>query len=142
MEIRPYTPADREACLQVFDSNVPRYFDPAERADFALFLDTPPCPYFAMEHEGAVVGCGGYGIEPDGKAAALAWGMVRADLHGQGLGRFLLMYRLREIGKAGRVELVRLHTTPAACGFYEKLGFRVTAEARLIAMTKKLTVCP
>nr|MBC8799133.1 GNAT family N-acetyltransferase [Pseudomonas congelans] len=39
--LRPYTLADRERCLDIFDSNVPRYFDPAEREQFARFLMAP-----------------------------------------------------------------------------------------------------
>ncbi|WP_293680304.1 GNAT family N-acetyltransferase [uncultured Phenylobacterium sp.] len=140
MEIRPYEPADRAACLAVFDSNTPRYFDPAGREAFESFLaNAARPPYFVMDHDGAIVGCGGYAIGPE--SATLGWGMVRADLHGQGLGRFLLMYRLREIGKVSTVALVRVETSAQAAGFYEKQGFRVTAEAGRIAMTKKLTVC-
>jgi N-acetylglutamate synthase-like GNAT family acetyltransferase len=72
----------------------------------------------------------------DGEVAELRWGMVRKDLRGNGLGRFLLMYRLREIGKAG-VNMVRVADAGAA-GFFEKQGFRVGADG---ALWKKLAVC-
>lgn len=143
MELRPFTPADRAACLAVFDSNLPAYFDAAERPPFEAFLDAAKRPYFVMEHDGAIVGCGGYAIEAEAGLASLTWGMIRADLHRNGLGRFLLMYRLREISKAGNIARVRLSTTPHAAGFYEKQGFRTggaDAQGR-IEMIKKLTVC-
>ncbi|MDB5218237.1 MAG: family N-acetyltransferase, partial [Myxococcaceae bacterium] len=38
MLLRPYEPADRDACLVVFDSNVPAFFAPHEREGFASFL--------------------------------------------------------------------------------------------------------
>ena len=38
LTFRPYAPADAEACLALFDANVPRYFDASERAEFAAFL--------------------------------------------------------------------------------------------------------
>ena len=37
--LRPYSQADRERCLAIFDSNVPRFFAPDERELFATFLD-------------------------------------------------------------------------------------------------------
>ncbi len=35
--IRPFAADDKDACLALFDSNVPRYFDSSERPDFADF---------------------------------------------------------------------------------------------------------
>jgi hypothetical protein len=65
MRVREYTTGDRDACLAVFDSNVPRFFTPAEREEYAAFLDAPlPGPYLVVEDEaGVVVGCGGYALE-------------------------------------------------------------------------------
>src|SRR5580765_3460025 len=122
MDVRAYSPADRAACLAVFDSNTPQFLDPAERRDFETFLDAVDCSYFVMEHDGAVAGCGGYAIAADTSRASLVWGMVRGDLLKLGLGRFLLMYRLREITKGGGVELVSLGTSQHAAPFFEKQG--------------------
>ena len=148
MDLRAYCPADREACLEVFDSNTPRFFDRSERAGFESFLAAPMCSYFAMEHEGAIVACGGYGIEEDGKTASLVWGMVRADLHRRGLGRFMLLFRLREIGKT-RVELVRVATSQHTAVFFQKQGFKAISVQKdgyapgidKIEMVMKLAVC-
>ena len=68
----------------------------------------------------------------------------------QGLGRFLLLFRLREITKAGGVERVRLDTPPDSVRFFESQGFKVarvakdgyTAGLDRVEMTMKLTVCP
>ena len=150
MDVRPYSPADRAACLAVFDSNTPRFFNPSERPDFEKFLDAVDSPYFVMEHEGAIAGSGGYAIADDTSLASLVWGMVRADLHKLGLGRFLLMYRLREITKAGGVQLVRLGTSQHTAPFFEKQGFKVTGIRKdgyasgmdRVEMVMKLSVCP
>jgi GNAT superfamily N-acetyltransferase len=149
MDLRPYRPSDREACLAVFDSNAPRFFDASERAGFEAFLDAPDCAYFAMEHEGALVGCGGYGFEENGKTASLVWGMVRADLHRRGLGRLLLLFRLREIGKTSGVELVRVATSQLTAPFFQKQGFKAISVQKdgyapgidRIEMLMKLAVC-
>jgi N-acetylglutamate synthase-like GNAT family acetyltransferase len=150
MDVRPYSPADRPACLAVFDSNTPRFFEPGERRDFETFLDAPFCSYLVMEHDGAIVGCGGYSIEQDGSAASLIWGMVRNDLHKRGLGRFLVMYRLKEITKANGAQIVRLSTSQHTARFFEKQGFKVVGIEKdgyasgmdRVEMRMKLSVCP
>ncbi len=54
----PYTLSARNICLDIFDSNVPRYFDPAERKQFASFLMAPLGQYFVVERDGDVLACG------------------------------------------------------------------------------------
>jgi len=46
--LRPYTAADRAACLAVFDSNVPASFAPDERAAFAAYLDGAGARYLVL----------------------------------------------------------------------------------------------
>src|ERR1700760_1222701 len=111
MDVREYLPGDRADCLALFDSNTPLFFKPEERADFEKFLDSLNCSYFVMEHDGAIVGCGGFAIEKDAALASLVWGMIRGDLHKRGLGRFLVLYRLKQIGQETGVERVRLGTS-------------------------------
>ncbi|HEY7334492.1 MAG TPA: GNAT family N-acetyltransferase [Bryobacteraceae bacterium] len=149
MDVRPYAPSDRAACLDIFDSNTPQFFHPVERPDFEAFLNLPDCAYFVMEHEGGVVGCGGYAIAENGAVASLVWGMIRTDLHGHGLGRFLLLFRLREIGRAGGVQMVRLGTSQRTAAFFGKQGFKTISVDKdgyapgidRIEMAMKLAVC-
>lgn len=145
MDLRLYTPADRDACLAIFDSNTPAYFAPAERDEYAAFLAAPPGEYYVAEHDGAVIGCGGFALNAPAPAR-LTWGMVHRDWQGKGVGRLLLLYRLRQLSRvAPGAEFVALATTPAAQGFYEKLGFRaVSTDSRadgLVEMVKRLAVC-
>jgi ribosomal protein S18 acetylase RimI-like enzyme len=150
MDVRPYTPADHAACLAMFDSNTPRFFDPSERRKFVTFLDAPFCSYFVMEHDGAVVGCGGYAVEEDRSLASLVWGIVRNDLHNHGLGRFLVMFRLKEITRTSGVQMVRLGTSQHTAHFFEKQGFKVAGIEKdgyasgidRVEMRMKLSVCP
>ncbi len=142
MDARPYLPADKDACLVIFDSNLPAFFAADERALFATFLENPG-PYYVMEHNGAIVACGGFRIF--GNTARLTWGMIRHDLHRHGLGRFLLLFRLREMTRHHPdVEMVSLETSPLAAPFYQSQGFRVTrhTDAGFVELTKRLTVCP
>ena len=137
MEPRPYRPSDRDACLAVFDSN-----NLPDRPAFESFLGGP-ANFTVLEHEGGIVGCGGYSIGPEG-IATLLHGMIRRDLRRMGLGRFLLLYRLRQISKSAiDVRFAHLTTTPEAAPFYEKQGFKPSSvrEDGTLAFVMKLTVC-
>lgn len=127
MLVRDYSPADREACLALFDSNVPTFFVTAERAEFAAFLDALPGPYIVLEAEdGRIVGCGGIAVTPRTGVADLCWGMVDRRLHGTGLGRRLTVERLKRAKSDPLTRAVALSTSQHTTGFYERLGFTIT----------------
>src|ERR1022692_48598 len=150
MDVRPYEPSDRVASLDVFDSLTPALLDSTARPIFESWLDKAADRYFVMEHEESIVGCGGYSFSPDQSIATLRWGMVRRSSQKMGLGRFLLMYRIREIGRAGTAGIVLAHPPRPSAVFYEKQGFRVNGTETegcaprfdCVEMIKKLTVCP
>ena len=136
MDIRPYSPTDRAACLAVFDS---LFDDPAARDAFAARLDDAAL-FFVAEHNGAIIGCGGFSVA--GNAARLDWGMVHKNFQRQGLGRFLLFYRMKAIGHAGAVEMVAAEAPRAYADFYLKQGFRETGgDATRVLLAKRLAVC-
>ncbi|WP_312368281.1 GNAT family N-acetyltransferase [Stenotrophomonas sp.] len=127
MPIRPYQVADANACLSLFDSNVPEYFAPAERADFEQFLerDAQSCAYQLIEQDGRVVACGGLSIRPDG-VAGFCWGMVERSLQRRGLGRQLSLARLQQARQDPDAKRVELSTSQHTQDFYARLGFTVT----------------
>ena len=128
---RQYTPADLEACLEVFDTNVPRFFRAEERHGFATFLQNRPGPYYVVvDAFGSVLGCGGYAVRLGAGVADLCWGMVRRDRHGLGLGRMLAQLRVNEIRRESGVAAIALNTSQHTTAFYEALGFRTTRVER------------
>ncbi len=127
--VRPYAIGDKNACLALFDSNVPDFFDPTERHLFVDFLDQPAGPFFCIEQDGRIVGCGGYAIADRGQAL-FTWGMVNQAHHGDGLGRLLTEHRLQEIVKAGDYKEAELSTTPRVSTFFEKFGFVETGREK------------
>lgn len=124
---RPYRDDDREACLRVFESNVPRFFRPHEREEFEVFLEAPPGPYYVLvEPGGTVAGCGGYAVDENSAVADPCWGMVDRTRHGHGLGRVLTERRIEAIRDDGRARSIALHTSQHTARFYERMGFRTT----------------
>ena len=137
--LRDFTPADREACLAVFDSNTPEYYHPRERPMFAAFIDgehylpprlrklgAPAGHLYVVECSGELVACGGWYL--DGTVANLSFGTVHRSRHRQGIGSFLLDARLKAIREDRRAADVRVRTTPSVQGFYERALFGVVVD--------------
>ncbi len=123
---RPYIVGDKETCMEIFMSNVPRYFGIEEADDFHRFLDAPVCDFFVVTQDDKIVACGGHGYHDKKEAFILSWGMVRSDLHKHGLGRFLLAERLKKIYSDSGESFVKIETSQHSRGFFERFGFVVT----------------
>ena len=123
---RPYTPDDEAACLKLFDSNTPKFFGVEERPSFENFLQRQPCPFFVVEAEALIVACGGYCREASSENIVLAWGMVRGDLHRQGVGTFLLLERLKVIFHENPAAKVIIDTSQHSQSFFARFGFKST----------------
>ena len=139
MEPRNYQPHDCDACLAVFDSN-----GLTGRQAFEQFLNAIPANFTVLLHNDEVVGCGGYLIA-DG-SATLIHGMIHRNFQRMGLGRFLLLYRLREISKStagGHIGIARLTAAHSDVAFYQKQGLKLSgsADAEHVDLVMKLTVC-
>jgi L-amino acid N-acyltransferase YncA len=126
--LRSYRETDREACLALFDSNVPRFFAADERGAYAAFLDRLPGPYYVIEDAGRVIAGGGtsrHRSEPD--AAILCWGMVEGGRHRSGIGRRLLEERLQRLFADEGVRTVVSNTSQHSAGFFARFGFETVA---------------
>jgi GNAT superfamily N-acetyltransferase len=137
LDIRLYDQhAHREACLSIFDS-IPG----TGREAFAQFLDSTPAHFWVIDlgpERGGVAACGGF----DAAQGELRWGMVRNDLQRKGLGRFLLLFRLKELGKVPGLVSVRAVVPAAYARFYEKNGMKLASISEGEAdFRMKLQVC-
>lgn len=126
MLIRQYLESDIDAVVEVFRSNIPKYFGPSEEPGLRDFLSDLAEHYYVIEIDGRVVGAGGIGLNED-DTVSLCWGMVHDRLLGTGLGKLLTEYRIeRAIDVFGQKPLVT-STSQHTEGFYQKFGF-VTVE--------------
>lgn len=124
LRVRPYRPADRDACLAIFDSDCPRFLHPEERPGFAAWLDSLQGTYLVIEEDGGVIGCGGYALEEDGVTLTLTWGLLHADHHGRRLGDLLLLERLARALDECDATHSKLGTTELIEPFFERVGYR------------------
>ena len=132
--IRKYETRDFSACMQIFKTNVPTYFTLEEVDEFERFLSklndpevTDNPPYYVMELENRLIGCGGFGDKKgiDGRdSVTFVWGMVDRSYHRLGYGEKLLQFRLEEIQFQFPGIPVILDTTQFSYTFFEKYGFR------------------
>lgn len=122
MEIRPFRLEDEAACLAISPE-----------------LKAPP-DFFVLEHEGAILGFGGY--EVNGPNSAEVRLMVHESWRRQGLGRYLLFYLLKKLGDLGPIEIVKVWVLSPDEEFYKKQGFsrEYWCKGRSI-YSKRLTVC-
>lgn len=123
--IRPFVAADLSACLEIFDSNVPGFFTPAERDEFRQDMESAdsPMPYLLLLRDGEPVACGGLILGTTGRNASLSWGMVARAHHRQGLGARLLQARLDMARSIPGLTEVTLSTSQHSRGFYARSGF-------------------
>ena len=122
MLIRSYSIQDKQACLEVFSSNIPKFFAENELDEFAIFLDSDTSTYLVVESEGKIYGCGGYYFR-DG-VGRLCWGMVKKDSHRSGFGSALITARLNRLFIEHGVDIVAIDTSQYSSGFFEHFGFR------------------
>ena len=144
MILRKYTSKDKEKCIEIFQSNCPKFFDKTELGLFINWLDhqdhadsTYQNPtytnsekdyYFVVElSETNIVGCGGFYIVKDKNEARLAWGMIHSNFHKQGYGTALYNYRREIITKEWPNHSIGLGTSQHTYSFYEKMGMTITA---------------
>jgi ribosomal protein S18 acetylase RimI-like enzyme len=123
MVIHPYNAENFNACVDIFRSNLERYFAEHELEDFLDFLENEAYghPYFVLVIDGNVIACGGY--EKGKDTVGMTWGMVKRSHHGQGWGRKLTTFRLKDIQIHHPDMPIMLDTSQHTKGFYEKQGF-------------------
>lgn len=91
MKPQPSVPADRAACLAVFERNVPQHFSMDEHAFYEVFSDRLPSSHAVSCEDGKIVRADGLAATvSDTSIGALIWGMVRALLHELGMGAYLM----------------------------------------------------
>lgn len=125
MNIRKYTQQDQPAVLELFDANCPRYFAPEERNDLENYLESELEDYFVVEMEGELVACGGINLQKEQSKGVLSWDMIHPDYQKRGIGKALVMFRIRHLEEVYQVENIGVRTSQFTDRFYAKCGFEL-----------------
>jgi N-acetylglutamate synthase-like GNAT family acetyltransferase len=131
MHFRDYTPADRDACLALFDDNCPAFFAPNERADYDAFLAGVEASlgaathdgegYVIVEQDGRVVGAHGVQHDATTDTCRLTWILHANAVQGRGYGR-LVMARVLRVARAHGATSVQIAASDRSAPFFARFG--------------------
>ena len=125
MRIVPYDSKYFKNCIEIIQSNTPKYIDYSEHSDYEDYLSRDDEIYFVLFEKSNIVACGGYGLNKSGAKVVLSWGLVHSQHHNKGYGSELLKYRLNHIKNNYPDIEIHLDTSQKTYKFFEKFGFNV-----------------
>ncbi|OLQ94532.1 GNAT family N-acetyltransferase [Vibrio ponticus] len=120
ISFRAYTPSDKDACLQVFDSNCPAYFATNEREDYASFLESNPTGYEVCLLNNNIIGA--YGLSGSSlEFYSLNWILISPNAQGVGVGD---QFMNRAISKAKQLNVakIKIAASHLSAPFFAKYG--------------------
>lgn len=123
--IRPFTPADENALIGIFQLNVPQYFDPKEIEDFREYLSRRSDTYLTIEHNGRIAGGAGYDINTAHHSGSITWIFFHPDAAGHGLGKEVVAYCMKIFNADPGIEKLVVTTSQLAWKFFEKCGYQL-----------------
>ncbi|MCM4161542.1 GNAT family N-acetyltransferase [Antarcticibacterium flavum] len=126
LKIRSFTSADLDRVMELLRLNTPQYFNASEEKDLQEYLTNKTEEYFVAEHDNVVIGAGGINYFPAEKTARISWDIIHPSHQRKGIGKQLLLYRLKILTSHPSVHKIIVRTTPLVAGFYEILGFTST----------------
>lgn len=117
---RPYTIADKETCLGLFDANCPEFFASNERAGYLRFLEGSPANYDVCFIEGEVGGA--FGLMGSGASRqVLVWIMLNPQFQGLGVGRSM-MERVAALAASQGIQVVDIAASHKSAPFFARFG--------------------
>ena len=125
MIIQPYKPKYFDNCIEIIQSNTPKYIFPDEHLDYKNYLLREDKTYFVLFNYSNLVACGGYGLNKSQTKAGLSWGLVHRVHHNLGYGSYLLKHRLNDIRNNYPDIEIHLDTSQHTYRFFEKFGFSI-----------------
>ncbi len=123
--IRPYNISDQEKLIEIFNLNVPAFFDPLELNDFLAYLETQSDTYFTIESEDRIIGGIGYEIRESDRSGRINWIFFHPDFSGKGEGRKAVKHCLKILRSHPTVEVLIVRTSQHAYKFFEKFGYQL-----------------
>lgn len=121
----PYEDSHYSICMDIIQSNTPKFIDHTEHEDFKKYLSRKDKNYFVIYKNDELIACGGYELNPSKTKAGLSWGLVHRNFHKQGIGRELIQFRINHIQSHFPKVEIQLDTSQHTYQFFEKFGFKL-----------------
>jgi ribosomal protein S18 acetylase RimI-like enzyme len=122
--IRPFNISDKESLLEIFNLNVPKYFDPNEVHEFVDYLENKGDTYLTIESENKIIGRVGYEIRESDHSGRINWIFFHPDFTALGYGKKTVEHCLNILKSNPSVKILIVRTSQLAYQFFEKLGYR------------------
>lgn len=120
INFKPYSHADKNGCLELFDANCPKFFAPNERAGYFNFLDTDPVGYELCSTGDRIAGAFGL-IGKDLRHKYLNWMLIHPQSQGLGIGSEI-MRRVTSFARADGVSMIHIAASHKSKPFFAKFG--------------------
>jgi GNAT superfamily N-acetyltransferase len=125
LTFQEYQPADRDACLALFDANCPAFFAANERTDYLEFLFTAVGSYELCLSDRTLVGA--YGLAPHRSGGlALRWILLAPLVQGRGLGSRIMARVLDRVRSSGASPL-HIAASHKSAPFFARFGAQEVA---------------
>ena len=121
LAFRPYSSADLEPCLALFDRNSPANFAANERADYERFLRDRAPGYRVCETGSQIVGA--FGLIEESGACRVQWIMISPQLQRAGLGTAMMTEALAQARRRGARALL-IAASHKSAPFFARFGAR------------------
>ena len=123
--IRPYRPADKDACIEIYNQNELGRFPAGVRGQFEKFLEDLGYLKLICCIDDEPVAIVGVGRIPAllSHHVWLVFGMVRPALHRRGIGTAMLLARIAALPRPVKPIRVILSSVAASDGFFTRFGF-------------------
>ncbi len=123
--MRPYNNSDKEQLIEIFNLNIPEFFDSKELNEYIGYLEIMGDTYLAIEFESKLIGGVGYEIRESDKSGRINWIFVHPDFSGLGHGKRAVEHCLKILKTDPKVESLIIRTSQHAYKFFEKLGYHI-----------------
>lgn len=125
VQFRPYCQSDKGDLLNIFQRNVPNYFDELEKDEFSDYLDVHGSSYLVLEINNRIIGGTGYQINLAKATGSITWIFLDPNYTGKGIGKLAVEYCHNILKSDSNLRTFSVRTAQFTFEFFEKMGYKI-----------------